>query len=245
MRRVLITVRTYPTPAEKGIEVSCTAGVTAEFPVPYRFLDEDQRFTKYQWIELKVSKATSDPRPESYNPDLTSIKVASKPLSTTRSWAARKEIVLPLKAHCLCCLQRSRDETKIPTLGLIHPKLIKRLLIEKDTPAWSPDQLAKLQRLPLFGSMPKNTLEKIPLRFKYEFSCDDGSCPGHELSCTDWEMGQAFRRWKRKYGSDWERYFRQKFEFEMVEKKDTHFYVGTIHGHPATWIIVGLFYPPS
>jgi hypothetical protein len=31
----------------------------------------------------------------------------------------------------------------------------------------------------------------------------------------------------------------------MIEKKDTHFFVGTIHQHPASWIIVGLFYPPK
>jgi hypothetical protein len=61
-KRVLITVRTYPVPAQKGIEVSCTAGVTSDgewirlFPIPYRFLTADQRFTKYQWIEVAVTR---------------------------------------------------------------------------------------------------------------------------------------------------------------------------------------------
>ena len=31
----------------------------------------------------------------------------------------------------------------------------------------------------------------------------------------------------------------------MIEKFDTHFYVGTVHQHPKSWIIVGLFYPPK
>ena len=71
-KRVLITVRTYPVPALKNIEVSCTAGVTAEgewirlFPVPYRWMDDDKRFVKYQWIDVSVTKATGDPRPESH-----------------------------------------------------------------------------------------------------------------------------------------------------------------------------------
>ena len=38
--------------------------------------------------------------------------------------------------------------------------------------------------------------------------------------------------------------FRQKYETEMIQKNDTHFYVGTVAKHPHTWIIVGLFYPP-
>jgi len=35
-----------------------------------------------------------------------------------------------------------------------------------------------------------------------------------------------------------------KYEREMVERFDTHFFVGTVHTHPNAWIIVGLFYPP-
>ena len=30
----------------------------------------------------------------------------------------------------------------------------------------------------------------------------------------------------------------------MIREYDTHFYVGTVAKYPATWIIVGLFYPP-
>ena len=100
-KRVLITVRTYPTPAQKGIEVSCTAGVTDDkrwirlFPVPYRFLGPDQRFRKYQWIELNILKASSDSRPESFHPDLDSIKIVSERLPTSGKWQSRKEFVIP------------------------------------------------------------------------------------------------------------------------------------------------------
>jgi len=30
----------------------------------------------------------------------------------------------------------------------------------------------------------------------------------------------------------------------MIDRFETHFFVGTIHRYPASWIIVGLFYPP-
>ena len=65
------------------------------------------------------------------------------------------------------------------------------------------------------------------------------------MKCTDWEMSQAWRKWRTEYGDDWERAFRLRFDQEMREKNDTHFYVGTIHQHPKEWIIVGLFYPPK
>ena len=65
------------------------------------------------------------------------------------------------------------------------------------------------------------------------------------MICTDWEMGQAYRRWRRDYGEGWERPFRQCFERDMIEKNDTHFYVGNLHQRPNAWIVVGLFYPPA
>lgn len=36
----------------------------------------------------------------------------------------------------------------------------------------------------------------------------------------------------------------QKYETEMIEKNDTHFFVGTLLQYPGTWNIIGLFYPP-
>src|SRR5437867_3629195 len=110
-KQVLIVVRTYPTPTRKGVESSCTAGITRQgewlrlFPVPYRYLAHDKRFHKYQWIEVAV-RPTSDTRPESYGIFTDTIQVLSDPLPTTNNWQARKEILFPLKAHCLCCLKR-------------------------------------------------------------------------------------------------------------------------------------------
>ena len=55
-RKVLITVKTYPLPSKKSIEVSCTAGITEDgkwirlFPLPYRYLGYKLR--KYQWVNI-------------------------------------------------------------------------------------------------------------------------------------------------------------------------------------------------
>ena len=112
--KILITARTYPVPAKKGVEVSCTGGITENgdwirlFPVPYRFLDEDKRFRKYQWIEVNTKKA-SDHRPESFYPDLDSIRIVSNRLPTNDQWKARWEIVAPLQAPSLCWLRSERD----------------------------------------------------------------------------------------------------------------------------------------
>ena len=247
-KRVLITARTYPTPAKKGVEVSCTAGITDQgewirlFPIPYRFLESDKRFKKYQWIEVEIAKS-SDPRPESYEVNIDSIHILGDPLPTRPYWQPRMDIISPLKSHCLCCLQQARNRDGHPTLGFYQPKRIRRFVIRTENPEWSAADLAKLSQPSMFDMTPLKLLEKIPYKFIYQVFCDEPTCRGHHLSCTDWEMGQAYRKWRREYRSDWEGKFRQKFEYDMMTRFDTHLFVGTVRSHPASWIIVGLFYP--
>lgn len=249
-KKVLITARTYPVPAHQGIEVSCTAGVSDSgewiriYPVPYRFLTPDQRFTKYQWIEAEVTRPSNDPRPESFRLRMDSIRIGST-VGTADNWRQRKELIYPLKRPSLCGIAQARRDGG-PTLGLFQPATIKRLIItQAKPPGWTPDQQAILgQQLLGLEAGPKTPLEKIPLEFRYQFTCAEPGCRGHRMMCTDWEMGESYRRWRVEYGDKWEAAFRQRYEEEMINRYDTHFYVGNIHQHQDNWLIVGLFYPP-
>ena len=244
----MILVRTYPAPSQKDVEVSCTAGVTASgewirlFPVPYRFIDLDKRFRKYQEIECLVHKA-SDSRPESHRLNIDSIRILGEPLPTTDRWAVRRQRVEALEVHCMCCIQKRRDNKGSPTLGFFAPHEIAKLTIEKTTPQWSDEQLAKLRQHTLWQHAPTAELVKVPYTFKYHFRCPHNDCNGHAQSCTDWEIAQAYLKWQRKYDEDWEAKFRQRFEDEMLHKNDTKFFVGTLRNHPSSWQIVGLWYP--
>jgi len=146
-KRVLITVRTYPVPSAKNIEASCTGGITPDgqwmrlFPVPYRLMDEDKRFKKWQWIDVSTTKATGDSRPESFriNPD--SIMIGET-VGSANGWIQRRELMEPLRRQSMCRIQRERDECGAPTLGFFRPFEIKRLLIEpSDHAQWSENQL--------------------------------------------------------------------------------------------------------
>jgi hypothetical protein len=246
---VFITAKTYPIPARKGIEVSCTGGITNYgewirlFPVPYRFLDEDKKFRKYQWIDARVRKS-SDHRLESRYLDQDSIQIVTDPLPTKDGWKARKDIIVPLASPSLCWLQAKRALDGSPTLGFFKPREITRLKMEPVSPEWTTEELARLRQAPMFGSKQASELEKLPFKPSYEFLCEDPACPGHSLMCSDWEMGASWWWWSRQY-SDWKIPFRQKYERDMMERSDTHFFVGTTRPHPNAWIIVGLFYPPK
>lgn len=248
-KKVLVTIKTYPTPASKGAEVSCTAGITDDgkwirlFPIPFRFMGGDKQFSKYQWIEVAAKRST-DPRKESFEVDIDTLEIVSEPLPTRNAWKARKEVILPLRAPSLCYLQRTRKQTG-DTLGLFKPKTIHKFVIEPDTPDWTPAEREKLLQFSLYDKHPLKPLEKVPYKFSYRFTCDEPDCNGHKLVCVDWELGQAYRQWKQKYENKWEWAIIDRFETDMILRYNTHFFVGTIHGHPGAWIIIGLFYPPS
>jgi hypothetical protein len=72
--KILITVKTYPTLSEKYDELVCTAGFREDgswiriYPVPFCKLDYKKQYNKWQWIEMDITKNTSDFRPESFRP---------------------------------------------------------------------------------------------------------------------------------------------------------------------------------
>ena len=145
----------------------------------------------------------------------------------------------------MCALKRRRNERGSPTLGIFKPAFIEKLVIRPSAPDWTQAELEIMRQGDLFESEPREDLKKIPFDFSYKYRCDDSACSGHMMKCTDWEMGQSWRKWRKAYGDDWQTAFRQKYEAEMRDTLDTHLYVGTINQHPKEWIVVGLFYPPK
>ena len=246
---ILILIKAYPNPSKGAIETSCTAGITRGgqlirlYPIAFRLLEEDKRFSKYQWIKVRIRKA-NDPRPESYVPDFDSIEIISDPIPTKNKWELRRGIVESCRMPSMEAIRNQQEETGI-SLAFFRPRQITALHIEQAPEKWTNEELAKLQQQNFFDTGNREQLERVPFDFKYEYLCDDPACRGHKMKIVDWEIYQAYRSWLRKYGSGWEEKLRHRFEYEMQEKKDTHFFVGTMRSHPTSWIIVGLFYPPN
>ena len=100
MKKVLITVKTYPTISKKYDELVCTAGVQEDgswiriYPMPFRKLDYENQYRKYQWLEAPFIKNESDIRPESYQiTDINKIKLLHT-ISTDDNWSERRRILL-------------------------------------------------------------------------------------------------------------------------------------------------------
>lgn len=247
---MLITVKAYPTPSTKYIESSCTVGITRNrewlriHPLPFRMLEDSQQFRKYQWIRGRIKKS-DDPRPESHKIDYDSIQVLDESLSPRHNWAQRRTFLKPLQQRSMEEIWREQELDNI-SLALFKPRCIERLTIESTAPQWTEKQLARLQQQNFFVKDKTRPLEKIPYDFKYRFWCDDPNCKGHYTKVVDWEIYQSYRKWWAQYGPEgWEEKFRERYEQDMQEKNDTHFFMGTMRAHPKSWIVIGLFYPPK
>jgi hypothetical protein len=119
--KVLIAVKTYPTLSEKYDELVCTAGFLEDgswirlYPIPFRKLNSNARYKKWQWIELELTKNTKDFRKESYRPFNieNEIKILDK-VGTEKDWVKRKAIVLKNVKHNMVELI---EEAKNPIIG--------------------------------------------------------------------------------------------------------------------------------
>jgi hypothetical protein len=83
-------VKAYPALSRRYGEVSCIAGLdmkTSEwirlYPVPFRTLEDAQKFRKYEPIRARVQRPRDDRRPESWWVDAESIEVVGPVLSST------------------------------------------------------------------------------------------------------------------------------------------------------------------
>ena len=59
------------------------------FPVPYRLLEGDRQFAKWQWVTAKMKRATDDNRPESYRVFTDTIDCGEL-MPTTHAWEERR-----------------------------------------------------------------------------------------------------------------------------------------------------------
>lgn len=249
---LLIITKTYPQPSAKYRETSCVAAINGDgqlrrlFPIPFRLLEGEHQFKRWEWVGANIVKATGDNRPESHKVDVDSIERLHC-LGTERGWAERRSWLAPHIIESFDALEARRQESG-QTIGVLRPSRLVRLEV---TPLkerfWTEEEWSKLTQEQLFDSNAvrnRPPLEKIPYNFHYvyEFSTPAGLVE-HRHMITDWEAGALYRRCVRDHGPSWEKYFRMKLEEDFAEK-DLMLLMGTMHRLPDHWLVIGLIYPP-
>ena len=248
---MLVTVKAYPNISTKYGEVVCVAGVRTDttdpawvrlYPVEFRDIPWSQRFRKYQFISFDAEVHGRDQRPESYRPHLDSL-VPGEILSTKRKdgWERRRELVEPLHVESMCELLR-RQAIDHTSLGVFRPESVTDFVVEPASGRSAAQDLWASQPTLLFPN--KASLEEIPYRFSYRYSCGV-DCPGHKQSIIDWEIAEAFRTWPYDEAERVEKMRDLWLERMWAPDRDTSLFVGNQHLHPKGFLVLGVFWPPK
>ena len=256
--KVLILCKTYPSPSSKYSETSCVAGMEEGstllrlFPVPFRLINDDRQFKKWQIIECEVAKARDDRRKESHHIQVDSIQMLGPPVSTRDGWLSRLTWLNAHPIHSDFASVEAARQTNGDSLAFLRPEEMVGLEITPATePDWTDDERSKLLQHQRQGGLfdPADArqikmLRKLPYDFHYRYRCRSGaSVVEYRHKIVDWEAGALYWNCRRKYGAGWEEKFREKME-RMLPAADLIFLMGTIHRFPDQWLIVSLIYPP-
>jgi hypothetical protein len=262
--KILIAVKTYPVISESYTEVACTAGFREDgswirlYPIPFRLLDQDKRYDKYQWVEVDIERNPKDKRPESFrvtNVDAITL-LNSVDTGKSRDWAERRNLILK---------QNRVYTNKAEIIRLAHANELSLLvfkarkildfIIEDANPDWPQNRLKaiedKLRQDNLFEEHSLadfQPVRKLPYKFSYKFTDDSGA--ESTLMIEDWEIGALYWNCLRSCSAeDAAKKVREKYMDEIAATKDLYLFLGTTRQWhamkaPNPFVIVGLFYPP-
>lgn len=262
LTKVLIAVKTYPTLASKYDELVCTAGFLEDgswvriYPIPFRKLDYDNQYKKYDWIEIDLKRNTSDFRPESHRPES-----LDKPpkivghIGTENCWQLRKEIVLRnVYTDLNKLINDAKDEKRYTSLAIFKPAAIHNFIYEQVDREWDKNKLDKLKARAQQGKLfaksdnPFEVVRKLPYKFSFVFSDITGK--ERTLMIEDWETGQLYWNCLKRHEGDEKKAcedVKKRYFDDFSKTKDLYFYLGTTREFhciaPNPFVIIGTFHP--
>ncbi len=248
-QKILILVKTYPTPSKKYDELVCTAGITENgqwvriYPIELRKLPYDKQYSRYDWVEVLLERRTEDFRAESYRPKSEINKIGH--IDTKNAWQERKKFVFraPLYTNLAKLITDSKPK-KFTSLALFKPKKIKRFYWEGIEREWNKEESKQLE---LFANTEFKRVRKLPYRFKYVFEDERGV--ESKLMIEDWELGSLFWKYADNKGELFAcQKVKEQFFDNFINNKDLYFFLGTTRSRHNTsknpFLIAGVFYPP-
>jgi hypothetical protein len=258
--RVVVLVKAAPVLTQHLDETMCVAGVRIDtdapewirlHPVPFRDLEDDSKFAKYQVVTVDVDRPRGDRRPESWSPRRASI-VPGESFGTSAGWAQRRELIRQLPERDMCELIRLNQAgsgSGIPSLAVVQPVDPPTVRIsERDAEQlakWRKRAAGAASRMSLFEDQaaPKPPFEVVPWRFQYRYRCAAPACKGHEQTIVDWEVLAFWRRVR--HLADWRERVASRFERDLWDGRDSVLFVGNQEQHPVSFLVLGVFWPPA
>ena len=202
-----ILVKAQPHRSSKYFETVCCAGVgrdgkwRRQYPVPFRILNDSQKFRRWDWIEYQYTVSSDDKRLESQKVIPESLVVGKQVRKSERA-----PFLNPLIRESF-----SDADERGESLMMLRPRKLEITWTEKSESEIAAERAkhAELAAQMSFFDATATPLEPCPVQFSARWRDNDGRDRRHE--CDDWETLTAFNRFERIYG-------RQK-AFETIRTK--------------------------
>ncbi len=223
------------------------------YPIPFRNLKEDQKYSKYQWIQVDAVRNLDDPRPETFRPRSFPPHIVTQEIIQPdgNAWIERRSIVLQRVYTNLSDLIGEAKNRQIGTsLATFKPFHILDFIIETTAATWDPTKLEAIRQGNLFQSNDEmiELAEKIPFKFSYKIEDDSGK--QSTMMIEDWEIGELYRNCLKRHEGDEGMAcsdVRKKYFDDFAKTKDVYLFLGTTKAFhfraPNPFIIIGVFYP--
>lgn len=235
--KCVILVKALPHRSSNYFETVCCAGVGHDYrwrrlyPVPFRILENSQKFGRWNWVTYDFTSPAHDGRKESQKVVPESIVIAGKLNQPERSRLAAsltRESVEEAEGHG-------------ETLTLIQPSDV--------TFGWrrKPDEELEderrkhadlIRQISMFDKVVATPYEPCPFEFTFKWRSEAGRIHSH--TCDDWETSTAFFRRRERLGEvDALNSLRATYETEYPSK-GVRFALGTHSRRSKQWLLVGV-----
>lgn len=239
-----ILVKAYPQPSKLYQETVCCAAITEDgrllrlYPIRYRLLNENQKFSRYDLIQCRIAKADiRDPRPESFKVDENSIEI----ITDTKNKRGKMALWQPYVVDGLVWLKEEQKKNKC-SLGIIKPDVNSLRFYHKLAKKASEDEQDLLStahqvQTSLFEET-LTPLEPPKYIFYYEFMIDGNK---HNMQIHDWEVQATFYNYMKTY-KDEETALSKMKDFYNVKicEMSPHFIMGNLGSRPYQFMIIGV-----
>lgn len=235
--QALILVKALPHRSSNYFETVCCAGVgldqkwRRQYPVPFRILNDSQKFKRWSWIKYDFTAPKDDRRLESQKVVPESIQVDGE-----LKKAERAKFLAPLIRESTKDAE-GRDET----LTLIRPSSIDFSWDRKSASEIADEKRKHAALANQWSLFDKSAKPLTPCPYKFSFHWRSQSGTTHNHTCDDWETSTAFATRLRSHRDELAALTSLKATYENEYlPRGMAFALGTHSRWEKTWLLVGV-----
>ncbi len=240
--KALIIGRASPEPSKKHIETVCTGGITERgqllrlYPIPYRYLEENQQYKLWTWASFAVQKNPQDKRKESYRVREESIRILSEVSDKSEQFSLLQKAISPHREYL--DEMYKRDWT---SMGVVEIELLA-LEARPQSRNWERDK-PHVKQFHLYTEV--RPLKQQPIEMRLRYRCKNNpDCKTHESTLLGWEYMAAFRKFRMQYKTGvraFEEISRIILDRFADPSKRGYALVGTHHRY-GSWMVAQLYW---